>query len=132
MIVSFSYWPRRPRRLLRNLFALRDLGHTAARRTGEELPRPSDLVFGIGHHLVQLRDPPDSAGEREDRREELHRNADGLLHDARVEIDVRIQLALHEVIILERDLFEPHRELEQRIVAKPELAEHLVARLPHQ
>src|SRR5512132_1034167 len=104
----------------------------SAGRAGEELPRPADLVFGIGHHLVQLRDPPDGPRERENRREKLHRNADRLLHDAGVEIDVRVQLALDEVVVLERDLLERHRQLEQRIVAESELAQHLVARLAHQ
>ena len=106
--------------------------HRPARRPREELPRPADLVLGIGDHLVQLRDPADRAGEREDRGEERHRDADRLLHDARIEVDVRIELARHEIVVLERDLLERHRELEQRIVAEAELAQHFVARLAHQ
>src|SRR5678815_2585173 len=90
----------------RDLSAFRDGFYAAPRRTGEQLPRPPDLVLRIGHHLVQLRDPADGAGKCEYRREELHWNADRLLHDARVEVDVRIQLALHEIIVLERDLLE--------------------------
>ena len=46
-----------------------------------------------------------------------------------VEIDVRIELARDEVLVLERDLLEPQRQLEQRIVVLPSLREHLVAHL---
>src|SRR5579872_4521110 len=63
--------------------------HIPALRAGEKLPRTADLVLRVGHHLVQLRDPADGAREREDRREELHRDADRLLYDARIEVDIR-------------------------------------------
>src|SRR3569623_1712034 len=91
--------------------------HGAARGPDIELSGPADLVLRIRDHLVELRDPADRARQREDRGEQLHRNADGLLDDARVEVDVRIQLALHEVLVFERDLLERHGQLEQRVVA---------------
>ena len=62
----------------------------------------------------------------------LHRNADRALHDARIEVDVRVELARDEVVVLERDLLERHRELEQRVVVQAERVEHLVAGLAHQ
>src|SRR4051812_47763360 len=65
--------------------------HMARRRAGVELPRPADLVFRVADHFIELRDPADRAGERKDRREEAHRNADGALHDAGIEVDVRIE-----------------------------------------
>src|SRR5436305_1749928 len=47
--------------------------------------------------------------QREDRGEERHGNADGLLHDPRVVVDVRVELAADEIFVLDRDLFERHR-----------------------
>src|SRR5262245_48159995 len=64
----------------------------------EELARPADLVLRVGDHLLPLRDPADGAREREDAGEHRHRDAERALHDAGVEIDVRIQLAAHEVL----------------------------------
>src|SRR5438045_7987656 len=99
-----------------------DRRHRASFRAGKKLPRPADLVFGIGDHFVQLRDPADGSGQRENRGEQRHWNADRLLYDPRIEVDVGIELARDEIIVLERDLLERHRELEQRVVAKTKLA----------
>ena len=46
-----------------------------------------------------------------------------------VEIDVRIELARHEVLVLERDLLELERQLEHRVVALAHLLEHPIAHL---
>src|SRR5438105_5242651 len=84
-------------------------GHQIALwRAVVELARPADLVLGVADHFIELGDPADRAREREDRREQAHRNADRALHDARIEVDVRVQLAGHEVLVFERDLLELH------------------------
>jgi hypothetical protein len=54
------------------------------------------------------------------------------LHDARVEVDVRIQLARHEVFVFEGDAFQFHCQLEQRIVLQAQLFQHFVAGFAHQ
>ena len=53
--------------------ALRDRLYIAPLGADVQLPRPPDLVLGIGDHLVQLRDPPDGARKRKDRGEKWHR-----------------------------------------------------------
>src|SRR4051794_37527050 len=73
--------------------ALSDRLDLALRCTGVELARPTDLVLGIGDHLVELRDPADGSRQSEDRREERDRNADRALDDSRIKVDVRIELA---------------------------------------
>src|SRR5882672_12889877 len=73
---------------------------------GVELARPADLVFGVADHLLPLRDPALGARQREDTGEHRHRDAERALHDPRIEIDVRIQLAADEVLILERNLLQ--------------------------
>jgi NAD(P)-dependent dehydrogenase (short-subunit alcohol dehydrogenase family) len=99
---------------------------------GEQLARAADLVLGVADHLVQLGDPADRAGQREDRGEQAHRDADGALHDAGVEVDVRVQLARDEVLVFQRDLLQGHGQLEQRVVLQAQLGQHFVAGLAHQ
>src|SRR3546814_2025998 len=48
--------------------------------------------------------------------------------DARIEVDVRVEAALDEVVVLERDLLEFDRDFEQRIV-DAEFAQYLMRRL---
>src|SRR6266568_9346725 len=75
---------------------LRERLHVAARGAGEELPRPADFLVRVGDHLVPLSDPADGPCQNEDRGEQAHRDSDRALDDARVEVDVRIELALDE------------------------------------
>src|SRR5688500_6892185 len=58
------------------LLALFDRDEIARGRTREELPRPADLLLRIGDELVPLRDPADSAREREDRGKHRDRYAE--------------------------------------------------------
>ena len=62
---------------------------------------------------------------------ERNRNADRLLHDSRVEVNVRIEVAAHEILVAERYLLELQRDLEERIVLQSQLFEHVVAGLAH-
>ena len=54
------------------------------------------------------------------------------MHDSRIKIDVRIQLARHKIIVLQRDFFQRHRQLEQGIILQAEFLQHLVAGFAHQ
>src|ERR1700687_1124481 len=82
------------------VLALRERLHVAADGAGIELTRAPDLLVGVRDHLVPLRDPAHGACQREDRREQTDRNPDRALNDARIEVDVRIKLALDEGIVL--------------------------------
>src|ERR1700751_4140374 len=109
--------------------ALADVDVIAAPRAGVQLPWPANAHVGIGDHLLPVRHPADGARDREHHREHRAWNADGAVDDARIEIDVRVELAADEVLVLESDLLEAQRELEQRIVGAPESGEHLVRHL---
>src|SRR5271167_3170475 len=85
MVVTSSPWV--------SASALRDRLDFAARGPGVELPRPADLLLRIGDHFIPLRDPANGSRQREERREQAHRDADRALHDAGVEIDIGIELA---------------------------------------
>src|SRR5439155_9762385 len=89
---------------------------------GVELARPADLVFGVADHLLPLGDPAYGARQREDAGEHRHGDAEGALHDPRIEVHVRVELALDEIIVLERDFLQREGELEQAIV---ELTQHI-------
>jgi len=106
--------------------------HFALGRAGVELARPADLVLGVGDHFVELGDPADRSCQREDRREQGDRDADRALDDAGIEVDVRVELACDEVLVLEGDLLQRHRQLEDRIVVQAERVEDLVAGLAHE
>src|SRR5688572_11946821 len=83
-------------------------------RTGVELTRAADLHRGIADHLLPVRHPTRGARDRKHHREHRTRDPERAVDDARIEIDVRIQLATDEVVVLERDLLEPQGQLEQR------------------
>src|SRR4051794_8308573 len=75
-------------------------------RAGKNLARARDLLVGIVEHLAPLRQPAGDARDREEDREHVHRELHGLVDQARVEVDVRIELAFDEILVFERDAFE--------------------------
>src|SRR5215216_5422960 len=87
------------------LLAARDRHVIAPRRAGIELARTADLLARILDHLFPLRDPADGARDREQHREHRGREAHRLERDAGIEIDVRIELLLDEVLVRQRDAF---------------------------
>ncbi len=97
-------------------------------RAGVDLARAPDLEVRVAVHLDPLRDPARQASDREQRREHVLRRADRVVDHARVEVDVRIELALDEVLVLQRDLLELLGDLEQLRV-DAQLLEHVVAGL---
>src|SRR5260221_7753858 len=99
---------------------------------GVELARPADLVFGVADHLLPLRNPAHGARQREDAGEHRYRDTEGALHDPRIEVHVRVELALDEIPVLERDFFQRESELEQAVVVQAELLQHFVAGLAPQ
>src|SRR2546423_15723288 len=99
------------------LLAVGDIEVVAARYPGIELARTSDLLVRVFDHFAPLADP--AYGARDRKQDGKHRGweAHGLQGDARVEVDVRIQFAIDEITIAERDLLQLHRHLQHRIVA---------------
>ncbi|MNV84244.1 hypothetical protein D3C71_1781050 [compost metagenome] len=82
--------------------------------------------------LVQLGDPADGTGQGEHAGEDVHGNAHGALHDAGVEVDVRVELALHEVVVFQGDLLDGLGQGEQRVVFQAQFGQHFVAGFLHQ
>ena len=67
--------------------------------------------------LEPVRQPARRAGDGEQHREHLDREAHGLVDEAGVEVDVGVELAADEVVVGQRDLFELERDVEQRVLA---------------
>src|SRR5439155_6840422 len=108
---AYGEWSGSPLRLR----AVADRHVVAGALAGVDLARPLDLLLRVVDHLQPLRDPTAGPGDREQHREHADRHAERLVDQARVEIDVRVQLALDEVVVLERDLLQLQRDVEQRV-----------------
>ncbi len=62
-----------------------------------------------------MRNPAGQTAQREHHREHVGRNAQGAIDDAGVEIHVREQIALNEILIFEDNLLQPQGNVQQRI-----------------
>src|SRR5271163_3049240 len=78
----------------------------AQRLAGVELAGAADLLLRILDHLLPLGDPADRARDREQNREHVGWEPHRLQRDAGIEVDVRIELLLDEIIVVERDTLE--------------------------
>src|SRR5437016_1895112 len=87
----------------------------ALARADIELARPGDLLLGVVDHLLPLRQPARGPGDRKEHGEHLDREAHRLVDQAGVEVDVGIELAGDEVLVLERDPLELPRDGQERI-----------------
>src|SRR5258708_39430009 len=114
---------------LRAASALVDRHELPPGGAGVELARAADLVFGVADHLLPLGDPAHRARQREDAGEHRYRDAKCALHDPRIEIHVRVELAFDEIPVLERDFLQREGELEEAVVAQAQLLPHLVTGL---
>src|SRR5260370_20999328 len=95
-------------------------------RANIELARAEDPGLRIGDHFVPVSDPPDGARHRKDRREHRRRQAQRAEDDAGIEVDIGIELALDEVVVLEGDALQLHCEVEERIITPAERVQPLV------
>src|SRR5579875_2871675 len=92
-----------------------------------DLPRARDALLLVEEHLRPLRHPARGAGDREEHGEHLGREAHRVVDDPGVEVDVRVELARDEVVVLERDPLELERDVDERVLARH--LEHLVGEL---
>src|SRR5215470_4919609 len=83
-----------------------------------DLAWPGDLLLGIGHQLLPLRQPSGRAWNGEEHGEHFGPESHRLVHDSRIEIDIGIELALHEVIILESDALQFQGDLDLGIATR--------------
>jgi lipid-A-disaccharide synthase len=91
--------------------------HIIARAcAGIELPRAADLLRWVRNHFAPLRDPAAGARQREQNREHILREAHGPERDARIEVDVRIELLFNEERIAQSDTLKLERDLEDRVI----------------
>src|SRR6185503_5203743 len=89
-----------------------------------DLARPGDLLLLVQEHLFPLGEPARGARYREEDGEHVHRESHGLVDQARVEVDIGIQLPLDEVLVLESDALELEGDVEERVA--PGHLEHAI------
>ena len=68
-------------------------------------------------HFTPVRNPAGQTAHGEQHREHARREAHRAVDEAGVEVDVRVELALDEVVVREGGLFELHCDVEQFVVA---------------
>ena len=76
------------------VFALFEGDEFTPRFAGVELTRARDALLGVGKALIPLGQPADAARDGKDHREHVAGDANRSQDDPRVEVDVRVQLAL--------------------------------------
>jgi len=89
------------------------------------LVRTHDLVVLVVDELVPVRDPAGGTGDGEQHGEVVGGETHSLVDETRVEIDVRIQLALDEVGVTESNLLEGDSDLNEGLSAED--AEHVLS-----
>src|SRR5882762_421976 len=96
------------------------------RGAGIELARTADSHMRVGDHFLPMGNPTGGARDGEHDREHGTRNSESAVDDARIEIDVRVQLARYKVVVFESDFLELQRKFEQRVIALAHLFKHAV------
>src|SRR5215211_284928 len=89
-----------------SLLALLDGLEVALALARVDLARTGDLGLRVLNHLEPLGDPARRARDGEHHREHVGEQPERLVDESRVEVDVRVQLALEEVVVVEGALLE--------------------------
>src|SRR6516165_3103279 len=92
---------------------------------GIDLARTADLAVTLVVHLAPVRDPAGQPAQRKEHDEHPRREPKCPVNQAGVEIDVGVELALDEVVVCQRRLFEFLGDAQQVVVAT-ELGQDLV------
>ena len=103
--------------MLHQLFALINRHEVALGVALVDLSWANDLILGVFNEFIPVSQPAGEAGQSEHDREHLSRDAEGLVDDTRVEVNVGVELALNEVLIAQRNFFELHRDIDHRFTA---------------
>mmetsp|Transcript_16403 Transcript_16403/g.49158 ORF Transcript_16403/g.49158 Transcript_16403/m.49158 type:complete len:227 (+) Transcript_16403:910-1590(+) len=87
-----------------------------------------DLHIGVGQRLPPVGQVAHHPRHREQHREEVRREPQSPVHQSRVEVHVRVQLAGGEELVRPGRLFQSHRHIDQRVA--PRNLEYLIRDLP--
>src|SRR5271169_2898529 len=82
-----------------------------------DLTRTRDLLVGIHHQFVPLRQPSRGARNGEQNGEHVGLESHRLVNDPGVEIDVGIQLASDEIVVAQGDALEFERDVDAAVAA---------------
>ena len=82
-----------------------------------DLTRSHNLVIGVFDEFRPVSEPSGESGEGEKDGEHLSGDAEGLVDNSGVEVDVRVELSLDEVLVGESYLLESHSDINHRFTA---------------
>merc|ERR1711990_519969 len=82
-----------------------------------DLTRSHNLVIGVFDELRPVSKPSCKSGESEEDGEHLSGDAESLVDNSRVEVNVRVELSLDEVLIRESNLLKGHSNINHRFTA---------------
>jgi len=88
-----------------------------------------DLVIGVFNEFRPVSEPSCESGEGEKDGEHLSGDAQGLVDNSRVEVDVRVELSLDEVVVTQGHLLEGHSNIDHRLTSNN--GEDIVGELTH-
>ena len=94
-----------------------------------DLARAHNLILRVLNELVPMGKPAGQARKSEHDGEHLSGNAEGLVDHTRVEVNVRVELPLDEVLVREGDPLELHGNVDHGFAANN--SEHIVGELAH-
>src|SRR5208337_572721 len=114
---TLSYGDRSPLLNSDRIGCLAVSGDLAKLLAEVDLARTRDLLLGIGHQFVPLRQPSRGAGNGEQNGEHVGLESHRLVDDPGVEIDVGIQFAGHEVVVAQGDALEFERDVDAAVAA---------------
>src|SRR5215475_7029681 len=66
-----------------------------------DLPWPCYLLLGVRKHFVPLSDPPGGTRDGKKHGKHLHRKSHRLVDNARIKIDIWVELALDKILVLQ-------------------------------
>src|SRR5262249_11545898 len=101
------------------------------RRASVKLTWAADFLGWVLDHFAPLRDPADRSRKCEEDGEHLRREPKRAQRNARVEVDVRVELLSEEILIAECDPLKLEGDFQKLIIAVADLLEDLVAGLAH-
>jgi hypothetical protein len=78
-----------------------------------DLAGTDDLVLGILSELVPVSEPASKTGKSEHDSEHLGGDAEGLVYNSGVEVNVGVEFAVNEVAVSESNLFECHGNVDE-------------------
>ena len=99
------------------LSAINHVHELSALVTLVDLARADDLVLWVLDELIPMGQPARKAGQGEHNREHLGGDSKCFVNHTRIEVDVGVELAFDEILVLKGDALKLHSDVNHRLAA---------------